>query len=49
MSLLNTVKRSYGWLVAELIVVVVGILIAIQFDAWNTARQEKDFEVIALT
>ena len=34
-------NQSFKWLFAELVVVILGILIAFQVDGWNQARQEE--------
>lgn len=41
-------RQSVRWLLAELLVVVVGILIAFQIDEWSSARIERRQEVASL-
>lgn len=38
---MNIQRNSFRWLLAELLVVVLGILIALQVDAWRESRQER--------
>lgn len=41
MPLLKAPQQSIRWLLAELVVVVLGVLIAFQVDAWNQGRLEQ--------
>ena len=40
--------RSLRWLFAEVVVVVLGILIAFQIDEWKTQREERRQEIVSL-
>ena len=40
--------RSVRWLFAEVLVVVLGILIAFQIDEWKTQREERRQEIVSL-
>jgi hypothetical protein len=44
MPLLNLKELPYRWLVAELLVIVLGVLIAFQVEEWRTERQDRDLE-----
>lgn len=41
MQLFNLPKQSYRWLFAELVVVILGILIAFQVDEWREERSSE--------
>ncbi len=47
-SILNTPNKSVRWLLAELTVLVVGILIAISVDAWRQDLQDRETEQVLL-
>jgi len=44
MSAITDRTRSVRWLLAELLVIVLGILIAIQVDEWQQYRQDREDE-----
>jgi len=48
MFLFRDKLRSLRWLFAEVVVVVLGILIAFQIDEWKTQRQERRQEIVSL-
>ena len=48
MPLVSANKESYRWLAAELVVVVLGILIAFQVEEWRTSRGDREIEAGSL-
>lgn len=51
LSRLANALRQQDWLnvVIEILIVVVGIVLALQFDNWNEARKERDLEQVYLS
>jgi len=47
--MLNIQSRSFRWLIAELLIVVLGVLIAFQFEGWRTDREARFAERLALS
>ena len=47
--MINLPEQKIRWLLAELTVVVLGILLVLQIDEWRLAKKERAEELVALT
>jgi hypothetical protein len=45
----NKTSRYFKYAIGEIILVVIGILIALQINNWNESRKSKTFETEILT
>ena len=49
MAIFNVPARSFRWLIAELTIVVLGVLIAFQFEEWRSSQSREEFESAMLS